>query len=35
MVNAVQPPVGKPNNYPPVVASEFLRRLLDAITVGG
>jgi len=34
MVQALQPPIGKPNSYPPVMASEFLRRLLDAITVG-
>ena len=34
VVEALQPPVGKPNSYPPVMASEFLRPLLDAITVG-
>src|ERR1700712_1815586 len=34
MVESVQPPVGKPNDYPPVMASVFLKRLLDAITVG-
>ena len=34
VVHALQPPVGKPNRYTPVLASEFLRRLLDAITVG-
>jgi isopenicillin N synthase-like dioxygenase len=27
-------PIGKPNSYPPMMASEFLRRLPDAITVG-
>ena len=34
MVESVQPPVGRPNDYPPVMASVFLKRLLDAITVG-
>ncbi len=34
VVEALQPPLGKPNSYEPVVASEFLRKLLDAITVG-
>ena len=33
-IESLQPPIGKPNDYPPVVASEFLKRLLDAITVG-
>ena len=33
VVEALQPPIGRPNSYPPVVASAFLRRLLDAITV--
>ncbi len=31
---ALQPPTGRPNDHPPVVASEFLKRLLDAIMVG-
>ena len=34
VVEALQPPIGRPNSHPPVVASAFLRRLLDAITVG-
>ena len=34
VVEALQPPLGKPNQYEPVVASQFLRKLLDAITVG-
>ena len=34
VVTALQPPIGKSNDYPPVVASDFLKRLLDAITVG-
>ena len=33
-IESLQPPIGKANDYPPVVASEFLKRLLDAITVG-
>jgi isopenicillin N synthase-like dioxygenase len=33
-IESLQPPVGKANDYPPVIASEFLKRLLDAITVG-
>jgi isopenicillin N synthase-like dioxygenase len=34
VVESVQPPIGKPNDYPPVMASVFLKKLLDAITVG-
>jgi isopenicillin N synthase-like dioxygenase len=34
MISSLQPPLGRANSYEPVVASEFLRRLLDAITVG-
>jgi isopenicillin N synthase-like dioxygenase len=34
VVEALQPPIGKPNTYPPVVSSAFLRERLDAITVG-
>ena len=30
----LQPPIGKANDYPPVRASDFIKRLLDAITVG-
>lgn len=33
-VLALRPPIGRPNDYPPVVASVFLKRLLDAISVG-
>lgn len=33
-IESLQPPIGKANDYPPVVASDFLKRLLDAITVG-
>ena len=34
VVEALQPPVGRPNAYEPVVAAAFLRERLDAITVG-
>jgi isopenicillin N synthase-like dioxygenase len=34
VIEALQPPTGKPNTYGPVVSSEFLRERLDAITVG-
>ncbi|HEY2577412.1 MAG TPA: 2-oxoglutarate and iron-dependent oxygenase domain-containing protein [Streptosporangiaceae bacterium] len=34
MVEALQPPIGKPNDYEPVLASQYLKRLLEAITVG-
>ncbi len=34
VVEALRPPVGRPNTYPPVVASDFLRERLDAISVG-
>lgn len=34
MVESLQPPIGQPNDHAPVLASTFLKRLLDAITVG-
>lgn len=34
VVEALQPPIGRPNSYEPVVAADFLRERLDAITVG-
>jgi isopenicillin N synthase-like dioxygenase len=34
VVEALQPPIGKANSYPPVVSSAFLRERLDAITIG-
>ena len=34
VVHSLQPPVGRPNTYQPVLASQFLRERLDAITVG-
>jgi isopenicillin N synthase-like dioxygenase len=33
VVEALQPPIGRPNDYEPVVASAFLRERLDAITM--
>ncbi|MDT4902169.1 MAG: hypothetical protein QOH52_185 [Pseudonocardiales bacterium] len=33
VVEALQPPIGKTTDYPPVVASEFLRTRIDAITM--
>lgn len=34
VIEALRPPIGKPNTYEPVVSSQFLRERLDAITVG-
>jgi isopenicillin N synthase-like dioxygenase len=34
VVEALQPPIGRPNSYLPVLSSEFLRERLDAITIG-
>ncbi|MCU1657889.1 MAG: oxidoreductase [Pseudonocardiales bacterium] len=34
VVEALRPPIGKPNDYPPVVSAAFLRERLDAITIG-
>jgi isopenicillin N synthase-like dioxygenase len=34
VVEALQPPIGKPNSYDPVISSDFLRERLDAITIG-
>ena len=34
VVEALRPPIGKANDYPPVIAADFLRERLDAITVG-
>jgi isopenicillin N synthase-like dioxygenase len=32
-VESLQPPIGKANDYPPVLASDFIKHLLDAITI--
>jgi isopenicillin N synthase-like dioxygenase len=34
VIESLQPPIGKPNDYAPVVAAQFLKERLDAITVG-
>jgi isopenicillin N synthase-like dioxygenase len=34
VVEALRPPIGKANDYPPVVSAAFLRERLDAITMG-
>ena len=34
VIESLQPPVGKPNDYSPVVSAQFIKRRLDAITVG-
>jgi isopenicillin N synthase-like dioxygenase len=34
VIEAMRPPIGRANDYGPVIASEFLRERLDAITVG-
>ncbi len=33
VVESLLPPIGRPNDYAPVIASEFLRERLDAITL--
>jgi hypothetical protein len=34
VITSLQPPIGKPNTYAPVVSAQFLKKLLDAITIG-
>jgi isopenicillin N synthase-like dioxygenase len=34
VIESLQPPIGRPNDYPPVVSAQFLKERLDAITVG-
>jgi isopenicillin N synthase-like dioxygenase len=34
VVEALQPPVGRPNSHAPVVLADFLKERLDAITIG-
>jgi isopenicillin N synthase-like dioxygenase len=34
VVEALRPPIGKQHDHEPVISSEFLRRRLDAITIG-
>ena len=33
VVEALQPPIGRPNEHEPVIARDFLRERLDAITM--
>ena len=32
LIESLQPPIGKPNDYAPVVSAPFLKKRLDAIT---
>ena len=34
VIESLQPPIGKPNDYGPVVSAQFLKERLDAITMG-
>ena len=34
VIESLQPPIGKPNDYAPVVSAQFLKERLDAITMG-
>jgi hypothetical protein len=34
VIESLQPPIGKPNDYRPVVSARFLKTRLDAITMG-
>ena len=34
VIESLQPPIGKPNTYAPVVSGQFIKERLDAITVG-
>jgi hypothetical protein len=34
VIESLQPPIGRPNEFAPVVAAQFLKKLLDAITIG-
>jgi isopenicillin N synthase-like dioxygenase len=34
LVEALLPPIGKPNDYEPVVSGQFIKERLDAITIG-
>ena len=33
VIESLQPPIGKPNDYGPVVSAQFLKTRLDAITM--
>jgi isopenicillin N synthase-like dioxygenase len=34
VIESLQPPIGRPNDYAPVVSAQFLKERLDAITIG-
>jgi isopenicillin N synthase-like dioxygenase len=34
VIESLRPPIGRPNNYAPVVSAQFLKERLDAITIG-
>ena len=34
VIESLRPPIGKPNDYQPVVSAGFLKERLDAITIG-
>ena len=34
VIESLQPPIGKPNDYEPVLSAQFLKTRLDAITIG-
>jgi isopenicillin N synthase-like dioxygenase len=34
VIESLQPPIGRPNNYAPVVSAEFIKKRLDKITIG-
>ena len=34
VIESLQPPIGMPNTYAPVVSGQFIKKRLDAITVG-
>jgi hypothetical protein len=34
VIKSLQPPIGKLNDYGPVVSAQFLKERLDAITIG-
>ncbi len=34
VIESLQPPIGRPNTYAPVVSAEFIKKRLDKITIG-
>jgi len=34
VVGSLKPPIGRPNDYAPVVSAQFIKERLDAITLG-